>query len=64
VRDYKAPAFDIDLRLATMAITMIPVIGGASFDPGNERNLALFGAIMGRSLASVLDNNCLALLPG
>jgi thiamine kinase-like enzyme len=63
VRNYDAARFDYDFRLSTMAITVIPVIGGASFDVSNERSLALFGAIMLRSLTSVLENDCLALLP-
>lgn len=63
VRDYDASAFDYDFRLSTMAMTAIPVIGGASFDVSNERSLALYGAIMRRSLTSVLENNCLELLP-
>ena len=44
-------------------MTVIPVIGGAQFDVSNERSLALFGAILSRSLASILENDCLALLP-
>jgi thiamine kinase-like enzyme len=63
VRDYDASALDHDFRLSAMAITAIPVIGGASFDVSNERSLALYGAIMRRSLTSVLENDCLALLP-
>lgn len=63
VGDYDASAFDYDFRLSAMAITIIPVIGGASFDVSNERSLALFGAILSRSLASVLENDSLALLP-
>jgi hypothetical protein len=63
VRDYDASALDHDFRLSAMAMTVIPVIGGASFDVSNERSLALFGAIMRRSLTSVLENDCLALLP-
>lgn len=63
MRDYGGSRFDTDFRLATMAMTMIPVIGGASFDINNERSKALFGAILRRSLTSVLENDCLALLP-
>ena len=63
VGDYSAEAFATDFRLATMAITNIPIIGGASFDISNERSKALFGAILSRSLTSVVDNNSLALLP-
>ena len=63
VRGYGADAFDRDFRLAAMAITVIPIIGGASFDIDNARSKALFGAILRRSLTSVVDNNCLVLLP-
>jgi hypothetical protein len=63
VRNYGAAAFAYDFRLSAMAITVIPVIGGASFDVSNERSLALFGAILRRSLTSVLENDCLSLLP-
>lgn len=63
VRDYDAARFNTDLRLNTMAMTLIPVIGGASFDGDNPRSVALFGAILQRSLGSVLDNDCLDLLP-
>jgi hypothetical protein len=63
VKDYDAARFDIDFRLGTMAMMVIPILGGASFDVSNERSVALFGAILSRSLSSVLDNNCLALLP-
>ena len=63
VRDYGGKQFDVDFRLGTMAMMVIPVLGGASFDISNERSVALFGAILQRSLASVLDNGCLALLP-
>ncbi len=44
-------------------MTLIPVIGGAAFDGDNPRSVALFGAILQRSLGSVLDNKCLDLLP-
>ncbi len=63
VGDYDAAQFSTDLRLNTMAMTLIPVIGGASFDGDNPRSVALFGAILQRSLGSVLDNKCLDLLP-
>jgi hypothetical protein len=63
VRDYDADQFNTDLRLNTMAMTLIPVIGGASFDSDNPRSVALFGAILQRSLGSVLGNDCLDLLP-
>lgn len=63
VRDYDAARLDTDFRLGTMAMTVIPVLGGAAFDISNARSTALFGAILARSLASVVDNDCLALLP-
>lgn len=63
VSNYGAAAFETDFRLGTMAITIIPVIGGAAFDIDNERSKALFGAILSRSLTSVVENNSLALLP-
>lgn len=46
-----------------MAMTVIPVIGGATFDLSNARSHELFGEIMRRSLTSVLANDCLDLLP-
>ena len=63
VSDYDEARFDDDFRLGTMAMTVIPILGGASFDTTNERSVALFGAILARSMASVLDNRCLELLP-
>ncbi len=63
VPDYAREQFDTDFRLATMAMTIIPVLGGAAFDLSNERSTQLFGAILARSLASVVENDCLALLP-
>ncbi len=63
VRDYTASAFDVDFRLGTMAMTVIPVIGGASFDINNERSKALFGTMLRRAMCSVIENDCLALLP-
>ncbi|HEX2592181.1 MAG TPA: phosphotransferase [Rhizomicrobium sp.] len=63
VQDYGGDRFDVDYRLGTMAMTVIPILGGASFDVSNERSVALFGAILSRSMASVLDNDCLSLLP-
>ncbi len=63
VSDYNERRLDVDFRLGTMAMMVIPILGGASFDVSNARSVALFGAILQRSLASVLDNNCLALLP-
>lgn len=64
VRNYGVDNFATDFRLGAMAITVIPIIGGASFDINNERSKALFGAILRRSLTSIVENNCLALLPG
>ncbi len=63
VLDYDDTAFAHDFRLGTMAMTMIPVIGGASFDTNNPRSTELFGAMIARAFASVLDYDCLALLP-
>jgi hypothetical protein len=63
VKDYGGERFDVDFRLGTMAMTVIPILGGASFDVSNARSVALFGAILSRSMASVLENDCLSLLP-
>jgi hypothetical protein len=63
VRDYDAAAFDTDFRLGTMAITIINVIGGASFDISNERSKMLFGGGLRRNIVSVMENDSLALLP-
>jgi hypothetical protein len=63
VYDYDARRLDRDLRLGCMAMTVIPILGGASFDTSNKRSTALFGAILNRSFSSVLDNDCVALLP-
>lgn len=63
VRDYSAAAFDTDFRLGTMAITIIAVIGGASFDASNERSKALFGMSLRRAMASVVENESQVLLP-
>ncbi|NOT39604.1 MAG: DUF1679 domain-containing protein, partial [Alphaproteobacteria bacterium] len=64
VRDYGADAFHTDFRLGTMAMTIIAVIGGAAFDIDNERSKNLFGTMLHRAMASVVENECLALLPG
>lgn len=63
VADYDEQKFARDVRLGTMTMTMISVIGGASFDIDNPRSLELFGSIIERSLSSVLDYDALALLP-
>jgi thiamine kinase-like enzyme len=63
VRDYSAAAFETDFRLGTMAMTIIPIIGGAAFDIDNERSKTLFGTMLHRALASVVENECQALLP-
>lgn len=63
VRGYGAADLATDFRLGTMAITIIAVIGGASFDVSNARSKALFGAILRRGMASVLENDSLSLLP-
>lgn len=63
VRDYGAAAFETDFRLGAMAITIISVIGGASFDMSNERSKTLFGTGLRRAMNSVVENDCLALLP-
>ena len=63
VQHYHDDAFAHDFRLGTMAMTLIPVIGGASFDVHNPRSVQLFGAMMSRAFASVADYDCLALLP-
>ncbi|MFM9862964.1 MAG: oxidoreductase family protein [Micropepsaceae bacterium] len=63
VRDYGADRFATDFRLGTMAMTIIPIIGGAAFDIDNERSKTLFGTMLRRAMASVVENECLALLP-
>lgn len=63
VKKYDAASFDLDLRLNSMAVTLIPVIGGASFDANNARSTALFGSVLQRTLGAVLDNGALELLP-
>lgn len=63
VKNYDAASFDSDLRLNSMAVTLIPVIGGASFDASNARSTALFSSILQRTLGAVLDNRALELLP-
>lgn len=63
VKDYDAASFDYDLRLNSMAVTLIPVIGGASFDASNPRSTALFGSVLQRTLGAVLDNKALELIP-
>lgn len=57
------PAWVCDFRLATMAITIIAVIGGASFDVANERSKSLFGTSLRRAMASVVENKSERLLP-
>lgn|GEM_PF-976259 len=63
VRGYGPDKFDIDFRLNTMGVTVIPIIGGAAFDMENKRSVELFGSILKRSLGSVLDNKSVELLP-
>lgn len=63
VTGYTEAAANLDFRLATMAMTVIAVIGGATFDESNPRSCELFGEIMRRSMTSVLANDCLTLLP-
>ena len=63
VRDYDEGNLTRDFRLGTMAMTLIPIIGGAGFDMSNARSLELFGSMARRAFTSVLDNDCLTLLP-
>ncbi|MBP6014651.1 MAG: DUF1679 domain-containing protein [Alphaproteobacteria bacterium] len=63
VRDYSAQALETDFRLGTMAMTIMPVIGGAAFDLENPRSKNLFGTMLHRAMASVVENDCLKLLP-
>jgi len=63
VSGYSRADLDLDFALNTMAMTTIPVIGGANADLSNPRNVELFAAISGRAFGAVLEDRCLATLP-
>ena len=63
VDGYSRSEFERDVALNTLAMTMIPMIGGANADLSNPRNEALFAAIGTRAFSAVVDGNCLSVLP-
>ena len=64
IQDYSRAQLESDYRLALLDISRIPVIGGASCDMSNPRNVALFSAIGSRLFQAVEDWDALDLLPG
>jgi hypothetical protein len=63
VQDYSRAQLESDYRLALLDISRIPVIGGASCDMSNPRNVALFAAIGSRLFQAIEDWEALDLLP-
>lgn len=63
ISDYARADFEADLAIGTMAMTGIPIIGGANADLSNPRNEALFAEIGSRAFGAVIGNDCLAYLP-
>jgi hypothetical protein len=55
ITQYQLKDLHQDYRLSLLAISAIPVIGGASMDVTNERSLALFEAVAGRLMAAIND---------
>ena len=63
VQGYSRADFDADFALNTMAMTGIPMIGGANADLSNPRNEALFTEMSSRAFGEVIRNDCLSHLP-
>lgn len=63
VQGYSRTDFDADVALNTMAMTGIPIIGGANADLSNPRNEALFTEMSSRAFGEVIRNDCLTHLP-
>jgi aminoglycoside phosphotransferase (APT) family kinase protein len=62
VVDYRRSEFEQDLRMAAMACTIVPVIGGAGYDVTNARSAQLFKTIGERIFSTVTDLGALSLL--
>jgi Phosphotransferase enzyme family len=60
---YTRDDFERDVALNTMAMTIIPVIGGANADLSIPRNEELFATIGNRAMSAVTEGNCLDVLP-
>ncbi|HEY5680687.1 MAG TPA: phosphotransferase [Pseudomonadales bacterium] len=63
VQGYARADLEADLAIGTMAMTGIPIIGGANADLSNPRNEALFTEVGSRAFGAVIGNDCLAYLP-
>ncbi|MEJ2238880.1 MAG: phosphotransferase [Gemmatimonadales bacterium] len=63
VEGYSASDLERDYRLALLAVSAIPIIGGASADITNERSAKLFGVVGARLFQAVEDWEALGALP-
>ncbi len=62
VTGYGRTEFKQDLRMAAMACTIVPIVGGAGYDETNERSAALFKTVGERIFSTVEDLGSLNLL--
>jgi aminoglycoside phosphotransferase (APT) family kinase protein len=62
VAGYGRADFEQDLRMAAMACTIVPVVGGAGYDVTNERSTALFAKVSERIFSAIDDLDALSLL--
>ena len=63
VKDYSFDQCFNDYRTAAMFCLVYPVIGGGTLDLANERGKELFGAMLHRSMSTILDLNCDEMIP-
>ena len=62
VAGYGRNEFEQDLRMAAMACTIVPIVGGAGYDENNDRSAELFKTIGERIFSTVDDLGSLSLL--
>ncbi len=62
VTGYSRADFEQDLRMAVMACTIVPVVGGAGYDVTNDRSTALFTKVSERLFSAIEDLDALSLL--
>src|SRR5437867_3068863 len=61
-----ASSFDLclgDYRMSAMFCLVYPVIAGGNLDLAPERGVELVAAMLGRSLATILDLDCDEMIP-
>ena len=62
VEGYGKDELRADIRLCLPGISVVPVIGGSSFDETNARSKALFGAVANRIFSGIEEMECMSRL--